>query len=294
MGRYELDEVEADEVYHALMGRKMDLDKTAKSLEEKEGLPEAAAQVRNRIERYMPNGEGKASRPGLLRLFAPQRDIEAEAAQGREERDANGQQDAFGGGGETGGGHPAGEIVPGAGATTKRGRKGKTKVADDQAAAPAVDVEYEVIPEGRRLGGPTTPTLDTLSDAGRDALNRLEGIAANLLDGPATIDAGEFTDEAVRVLELMPSINPGIDLAIASAHLTGEYRDSPENAHHLAYYVKRQTDALRDEPPAPAAGLSFAEPEPAAINPDDPFSDRTAAVDGGADPLVDVPADAAP
>lgn len=274
MARYTLDEIESDEVYHALAARKLDLDKLAKTLEERDGLPEAAQQVRNRIALYMPNGEGRDTRPGLIRLFAPQRDIEAEAQANRDERSPDGQQDAFGGGAATGGGHPAGEVVPGGAAPKKsRKRKGSAAVAGDagegassESPGEVTDVDFEVIPEARRLVSASTPTLANLPPDGLDALDRLESIAANLLDGPPTITPADFDAEAVRVFELLPKVNPGLDLDYAGEVFNGEFRNSDGNAHSIAFFVKRQTDAIRNEPaPANEAPATEAPADPADV-----------------------------
>jgi hypothetical protein len=168
MARYELDELEADEVYHSLMGRKMDLDARAKSLSEKDGLPEAADAVRKRIEIYMPNGEGDAAKPGLLRLFAPQREIENErqAARGDETRAADGGQDLFGGGAETGGGVPAGQTEP---AKPKRTR-GRKKGEPDIAPAP---VSSDAPPAPETPADPVEIALDQLTTLSNDLLLEL-------------------------------------------------------------------------------------------------------------------------
>ncbi len=261
MATHKLDEYECEEIYHALLGRKMDLDKRAKDLEEKDGLPEAAAAVRTRIELYMPNGKGKGARPGLIRQFAPQHDIEAEARNAAPERDPNGQQDAFGGGAATGGGHPAGEIVKDV-PPIKRPRRKKGVTIEATEHTETVDVAYEIVSEERRLGsGPAVEgaTLEALTPAALDALGRAETIAEGLLAGPAWIIDEEFDAEANRVLPLLGAINPNMEIDAAGAQLRGDYRMASDNAHRLAYYVKRITDAVRGTPaPAPAAVLSFA------------------------------------
>jgi hypothetical protein len=277
MARYELDEFEADEIFHALVGRKADLDKRAKDLEEKDGLPEAAQAVRQRIELYMPNGEGKNARPGLLRTFAPQRDIEAETRNEREraegERAADGSQDLFGGGAETGGGHPAGERVvldtntpatetDGAAETPaekpKRSRKKKgVGVADDAVVVGSSDgpqdAEYEIIDASRRLaagGAGEGAAVDETSEATAEGtmrdLDTLERLGRDLVNGDATLDREIYNTYAVNVSGLIVRTHPSIDAEALRAQVYEEFAESDENAHHLGYLAIRTAETVRD------------------------------------------------
>lgn len=294
MARHILDEMECDEIYHALLGRKADLDKRAKDLEEKDGLPEAAQAVRVRIALYLPGEDGKS--PGLLKRFAAQRDLTTEAKDADQERDPTGQQDAFGGGAETGGGPKAGEkgTVPKKSASAKKKGDGKSTAATatvkaaDAKADEVTDAEYEIIPEGRRLGGgglenvgapsagfPSSSSVPTDGPAPLtdpkvlDAISRLDTISDALKQGPSGLSDDDFRAEGARVLELMAVANPNMDVAFATVHVNEELRSAGDgNAHALAYFVDRITALLKPEPdmPAPiaASGLSFAKPEPAA------------------------------
>lgn len=136
MGKYRLDDMEADEVYHALCDRKELLEKRKKDLLEKDGLAEASEAVDVRLRLYITDGDSV----GLIRLFAPQRDAFAQRERERQKRDANGGADLFGGGVETGGGHPAGETVKAAYDNAKPGDKvvvGVAIVKGDGGPAPA-------------------------------------------------------------------------------------------------------------------------------------------------------------
>jgi hypothetical protein len=230
MARYELDELEADEVYHSLMGRKMDLDARAKSLSEKDGLPEAADAVRKRIEIYMPNGEGDAAKPGLLRLFAPQREIENErqAARGDETRAADGGQDLFGGGAETGGGVPAGQTEP---AKPKRTR-GRKKGEPDIAPAP--------------VSSDAPPAPETPADPVEIALDQLTTLSNDLLNGESDVEPDIYRGYAVPVLELIPKINPTFDADVLLELVNDTLRTEAHNAHGLGHFVQRQVALVRD------------------------------------------------
>lgn len=232
MAHYDLDELEADEIFHALVGRKGDLDSRVKSLGEKDGLPEAAEAVRKRIELYMPSGDGDTKRVGLIRLFAPQRDLEAERenARAEEARDANGGQDLFGGGAETGGGTPAG----GKG-KAKRGKGATTESAD---TAP-------------RQGTPDTPSLtDPVAQATADpvalALEQLAGLAVDLLAGDVKVAPEIFRGYAVPVLDLLPKANAAIDRDVMAAMVNGDLAGLEDNAHALAHFIQRNVDAIRE------------------------------------------------
>jgi hypothetical protein len=273
MARFQLDEMECDEIYHALLERKQSLDKIAKKLEEDEGLPEAAQQVRKRISLYVSDDATK--KVGLTQRFKPQSDLTTEAHD-VDDRDPDRQQDAFGGGAETGGGHKAGETVKGAKKAKKKG-DGKSaaatatvKAADAKANDDVTDADFEIIPEGRRLNGGPAESAPAQNDAPPiapkvlDAVNRVDQIAEGLLAGPAAINDDEYTAELSRVLELVPAMNPNIDRGYLEAHLGQELRGSSEgNAHALAYFLQRQVSAIRGDvaPVQAAGGLSFAQPD---------------------------------
>lgn len=235
MGRFTLEELECDEIHAALKDRQGELTKKVSKLED-EGLPEAAEGVRMRLRLYDSHeGPGGTARAGLVRMFAPQRDIESEAEQARrnagEARNPKGQQDMFGGGAETGG----------------RPRGAAASVPSDNAGAEIVDVDFEIIPEGRRIGAKSTLTIES-------ALAILAQVGRILLAGPAAITDDEFDNYARAVVAVLPAMNPAMDPEHVRAHVMDELRAADDRAHGLAHYVNRNVDAIRDlreNPPAP-------------------------------------------
>lgn len=242
MGRFTLEELECDEIHAALVERRADLAKRAEKLIA-DGLPEAAAGVRVRLTLYDAHeGPDQKTRAGLVRMFAPQRDIESEVEQKRrgEQRDGNGEQDLFGGGAETGG--------------RPRSAKATTPPPDD-----IPDVEYEIIPEGRRIAARSTLTIET-------ALRVLAHMARHLLAGPSQLAEAEYDHYAGMVVAALPSMHPTIDPEYLRAHVMDELRAAADNAHALAHFLERNVDQirdLRDNPPAPKsdtpAPLAFVE-----------------------------------
>lgn len=234
MGRFVLDELECDEIHAALIERRADLNKRKTKLLE-DGLPEAAEGIDKRLRLYdSHDGPDSKPRAGLVRMFAPQRDVESEAEQTGRDRD--GQQDIFGGGAETGGARRAG------GATTV-----DSSAPGDNAGDEVIDVDYEIIPEGRRIAAKSTLTIES-------ALNILSQIARILLAGPAKLDEADYLNFANAVLVVVPAMNPGVDPEYVRAHVLEELAAADDNAHGLAHYVQRNVDAicdLRDNPPAP-------------------------------------------
>lgn len=99
-----IDEQQRAEIFTALQDRKAAIAKHAKDLT-KDGIADAAAVVERRLALYTTNGPSV----GLLAMFALQTDLDEERTKAGEVRDPEGQQDIFGGGAETGAGHPAGE-----------------------------------------------------------------------------------------------------------------------------------------------------------------------------------------
>lgn len=237
MAHYDLDELEADEIFHALVGRKGDLDSRVKSLGEKDGLPEAAEAVRKRIELYMPSGEGDAKRVGLIRLFAPQRDLEDERenARAEQERDPSGGQDLFGGGAETGGGTPAG----GRG-KAKRGKGATNNGATNNGADAAPSQET---PDTPSL---TDPVAQAIADPIALALEQLAGLAIDLLAGDVKVEPEIFRGYAIPVLDLLPKANDAIDRDVMTAMVNGDLAGMEDNAHALAHFIQRNVDAIRE------------------------------------------------
>lgn len=221
MASYELNDLEADEVFHALVERKSTLEKRVKSLGEQDGLPEAAEAVRKRISLYMPTGqEGDDYRPGLVRLFAPQRELDAERDEQRkdEERDPNGQQDIFGGGAETGG------------RKRKKGAAAETPPAEPP-TAPAAEATEE----------PAAPPAP--ADPVELALEQLASLAADLVKGEEMMEPDIYRGYAVPVLELLPKINGAFDVDYLRTHINQELSG---NAHALSHFISRQVDQVRE------------------------------------------------
>jgi hypothetical protein len=108
----DISEEERVEIYTALQERKEALEKLSKETDKKH-VPTDRIDERLAIYRdgdQIVNNE-KCVRPGLISLFAPEPQLstEARAAKDGGKRDPNGGADLFGGGTETGGGHPPGE-----------------------------------------------------------------------------------------------------------------------------------------------------------------------------------------
>ncbi|HET9012231.1 MAG TPA: hypothetical protein VFN38_10490 [Gemmatimonadaceae bacterium] len=106
MDRPKISEEEREEIHTALLERKEKLDKLREKAEDAK-VPGAAEAYDKILALYIDTGEGA----GLTRLFAYQPDMRDESRYG-EERDANGGQDLFGGGAETGGAQALGTIWP--------------------------------------------------------------------------------------------------------------------------------------------------------------------------------------
>lgn len=289
MGRFTLEELECDEIHAALKDRQSELTKKVSKLED-EGLPEAAEGVRVRLRLYDAHeGPGGTARTGLVRMFAPQRDIEAEAEQSRREageaRRTDGQQDIFGGGAETGG----------------RKRDASASVPSDNAGGEIQDVDFEIIPEGRRIGAKSTLTIES-------ALAILAQVGRILLAGPAAITDEEFDNYARAVVAVLPAMNPAMDPEHVRAHVMDELRAADDRGHGLAHYVNRNVDAIRDlreNPPAPksTATPTFVEltaEEIAELEPDEKAEylaekakhDEVAQVESIEAPLADAAAEA--
>lgn len=234
MGRFTLDELECDEIHAAVIERRADLNKRKTKLLE-DGLPEAAEGIDKRLRLYdSHDGPDGVARAGLVRLFAPQRDIESDVEQ---QRRTDGQQDIFGGGAETGGAPRTGSA------------KVDSSAPGDNAGDEIEGVDYEVIPQGRRLAATSTLTIES-------ALAILEQIARVLKAGPAHLDDAEFDNYATAVVAVVPAMNPGIDPEHVRGHVLEELRAAEDNAHGLAHYVERNVALirdLRDNPPAPKA-----------------------------------------
>lgn len=282
MARFTLDELECDEIHAALIERRDDLNKRKTKLLE-DGLPEAADGVGTRLRLYDghdgPDGQPRA---GLVRMFAPQRDIEAEVDQARrgETRDRDGQQDIFGGGAETGGRTKA------ASAST---------VPADTAGAEVVDVDFEIIPEGRRIGAKSTITIES-------ALAILAQIARVLLGGPAFLDDAAYDNFAAAVVAVLPALNPDIDPDHVTGQVMEEFRDAEDNAHTLAHYIERNVALIRDKidnpipkkPAEPVDGATATPGEELAEVVDDTMKATDPVDDGSADALRKVVFPAAP
>lgn len=242
MGRFTLEELECDEIHAALVERRADLNKRKTKLIE-DGLPEAADGIDKRLRLYdQHDGPDGKARAGLVRMFAPQRDIESEAEQARrgEGRNPDGQQDIFGGGAETGG-------------ASRGSAKVDSSAPGDNAGEEIVDVDYEIIPEGRRLSASSTLTIES-------ALKILEQVARILLAGPAHLDDADFDNFANAVVAVVPAMNPAVDPEYVRAHVLEELRAADDNAHGLAHYVQRNVEAIRDLRDNPPAPKSDAEP----------------------------------
>lgn len=229
MSRYELDDLESDEAYQAFVERKAMLEAIVKRLNERDGLPEAAEAVRKRIEIYMPNGQGTAERPGLLRLFGPQHHLDAERhnQQADEERDANGGQDLFGGGAETGG-------------RTRKGRGKKTQLADGTPAEEA---------HPAALGEPTEPAPSEeppVIDPIDTALGQLDEYANSLLQHDGRIEETIYQASAVPVMDLLMIINPALDRELLTWQVNDELAHGDENAHELGWLIQRHVSAIRE------------------------------------------------
>jgi hypothetical protein len=104
----EIDDDQRAEILAAVIDRKATIAGHVKKLTA-DTMPEEAALAERRLSLYATQ-TGAGGRVGLVAMFGLAPDLDEERVKAGETRDPDGQQDIFGGGVATGGGHPAGAI----------------------------------------------------------------------------------------------------------------------------------------------------------------------------------------